>query len=59
MGFFELNKFLFSVTPMTLIIVSQVSDNPRIDLENLLVMQSYNIFGFSFVFVIYAVKIVI
>lgn len=44
---------------MTLIIVSQVSDNPRIDLENLLVMQSYNIFGFSFVFVIYAVKNVI
>lgn len=44
---------------MTLIIVSQVSDNPRIDLENLLVMQSYIIFGFSFVFVIYAVKNVI
>lgn len=44
---------------MTLIIVSQVSDNPRIDLENWLVMQSYNIFGFSFVFVIYAVKNVI
>lgn len=44
---------------MTLIIVSQVSNYPRIDLENLLVMQSYNIFGFSFVFVIYAVKNVI
>lgn len=44
---------------MTLIIVSQVSDYPRIDLENVLVMQSYNFFGFSFVFVIYAVKNVI
>lgn len=31
---------------MTLIIVSKVSDYWRIDLENLLVMQSYNILAF-------------